>query len=52
MTIYQKDVNQITLNYIILQNLGLWILEAFTRILLNVDFSLSQTIQTFLLYLR
>ena len=49
---YQKHVNQITLNDIYLLNLALPMLEVFVRILLDVDFSLNQSLPTFLLFVR
>ena len=49
---YQKHVNQIILNRTTLWSLALRIFEAFVRILLIVNFSLNQTLLTFLLYVR
>ena len=42
--VYQKDVNEITLNHTILKNLALRILETFVWILLNANLSLNQTL--------
>ena len=44
--IYQKDVNEITLNHTILKNLTLRIIETFVWILLNANLSLNQTLLT------
>ena len=49
---YQKHVNQIILNHITLKSLALQMLEAFIRILLIVNLSLSQTFLTFLVCVR
>ena len=49
---YQKDANQITLNRITLWSLALQKFEALNHILLIVNLSLNQTLQTFLLYER
>ena len=48
----QKDVNQIILHHSILRNLGLPIIEVFIWFLLNVNLSSSQTLLTFLLFMR
>ena len=47
-----KDVNQIILHHSILRNLGLPIIEVFIWFLLNVNLSSSQTLLTFLLFMR
>ena len=49
---YQKHVNQIILNHITLKSLALQMFEAFIRILLIVNLSLSQTFLTFLVCVR
>ena len=48
----KKDVKWVTLNHTTLYNLALPIFEAFIRILLNLNFSLNQTVLTFWLYVR